>query len=114
MTNAALREHVTSIAFNLTLSKRQLNLLVALHHFKGYPDGGFRRMETSNPGWRFTYFPHFISTRRALVDRGLIRTETEDEPTGLYCTRAGELVAELLQEAGIYQERLVELGIKAA
>jgi len=110
-TNAALRDHVTSIAFNLTLSKRQLNLLVAMHHFKGYPSPGFRKFSEGN--WRYTYFPHFISTRRALADRGLVRNEEGDEPPGIYMTKAGELVCELLKEAGIYAERLTELGIAA-
>ncbi|WP_131823229.1 hypothetical protein [Mycobacteroides chelonae] len=95
--NEALREHVTSIGFALTLSKAQIELLVVLHHFKGY-----------NGACRAGYRPsHFVSTIRSLERRGL----TENTYPAGNLTKAGALVCEILREAGLYDEVLERKSI---
>jgi len=110
MTNEALREHVTNIGFNLTLSKSMINLLVLLHHHRGdantIHEGGYRY----HPVMRT-----WTATIRSLKERGLITHEIVRDAKGYNVnalfkpTRAGSLVISLLKEAGIYQERLEEL-----
>jgi hypothetical protein len=98
MMNTQLREYVTSIGFNLTLSKAMIDNLILLHHFKGWhgiSSGGF------------LYHPatkSYVTTARSLQARGLIRLDTDSK-----LTRAGILVIGLLKQAGIYQDRLAEL-----
>lgn len=36
MSNQALRDHVTSIGFSLTLSKSMIETVILLDHFKGW------------------------------------------------------------------------------
>lgn len=107
MVNKSLREHVTSVGFSLTLSKRQIDTLVLLHHFKTW-DRFYGRMAG---------YSHYCSTAQALISRGLMRDFgpgvpyvkcelCEAEFCGHRLTKAGSITAVLLQEAGIYQEVL--------
>lgn len=110
MTNAILREHVTSIGFSLTLSKMQIETLV-LMHYHGEWNKFWAHKEKSG------FLKNYCTTARALGDRGLIRRSgpgipyqecelCDDRFCGHQLTKAGVLAAELLKEAGIYQDVL--------
>ena len=110
MTNEALREHTTSIGFNLTLSKSMINLLVLLHHHKGDANAIHDAGYIYHPVLRT-----WTASVRSLKERGLITHKMVKDAKGYNVnalfrpTRAGSLVVSLLKEAGIYQERLEEL-----
>lgn len=114
--NELLREHVTSTAFSLTLSKRQIDLLVALHHFKGdyhqLIQWEYQGNSIGNDVYQFRrkLFSHTVPTGWSLMRRGLINKE--DKSWKL--TKAGHIVTALLKEAGIYQDRLQDMGMVAA
>lgn len=136
--NPYLREHVTSIGFNLTLSKSMIDLVVLMHHYRGDYDrmmcgkrwGAGDPRPQRNPDWTpddgWLFHPvtrQHISTTRSLMGRGLIeRTTTKRKRTDLpgfgneriiyKLTPAGKLVVGLLKEAGIYQDRVHELGLE--
>lgn len=77
------REYVTSTAFCLTLSRRMLETLGAMQQGDRY---------------KLNDYPHFLSTAKALLERGLIwHDETVDRrhQTPWKLTDAGRLVAEL-------------------
>ena len=115
MTNDALREHVTSVGFSLTLSKNQIDTLVLMH----YAGGGFNKFHRA---FRDRISNNYCTTAGALIRRGLMRDhgpgvapvacELCDEK---YCdhrlTRAGVLLADLLTQAGIYQEVLARYSV---
>lgn len=117
--NAALREHVTSVGFSLTLTKSQLRGLVflALCHSgrindSYYPDHGER-------GW-------YVTAAKGLIVRGLVEhvypprwfkgSESEWKnrdthkgrpitPADFYLlTQAGDLVVQLLAQAGLFTD----------
>lgn len=100
MTNAALRDHVTSIGFAISLSKNQIDTLVALHH-----SGGFNK-------FHLAYRDRISSNYCATAGVPHVACELCDAQ---FCdhrlTRAGVMVAQLLDEAGIYQEVLDRYGI---
>lgn len=113
--NAALREHTTSIAFQLTLSKSMIALLVIVHYFKGDVKKVLHSSKSS----------HFVTSMRCLRDRGLLkenipvysktRISFGGGPIIERCkpyrlTKAGTLVIGLLKEAGLYQD--VVSGLK--
>lgn len=117
MTNEALRSHVTSIGFALTLSKNMIDTLVALDHFKG-DFGAFVAWEYAGGKTRQKQFSHYVTTFRSLESRGLVRAVhkykdgyRDIEKSRHQLTRAGKLVISLLKEAGLYQDRLTELGL---
>lgn len=106
--NEALREHTTSIGFQLTLSKAQIGMLCTVHYFKGWRSGFALDITNGNdPVHKVAYFPQFISTCRALTERGLM----ERADYGWKLTKAGTLVINLLKEAGIYQERIKDMAL---
>jgi hypothetical protein len=116
--NAPLREHVTSVGFSLTLSKRQIETLVLLHHFDVFDkfhDATRNHALVSN---------NYCTTARALIRRGLMREHGFGVKTapcelcdtavcGHKLTKAGIMTAGLLNEAGLYQEVLDRLGFAA-
>lgn len=84
-------EYVTSTAFHLTLSRRQIEMLSQLDQISGT--------------WGY------ISTSSALIDKGLCeRVEVESQVPGnppyttLRLTEAGRAVIPLLKLAGLYVE----------
>ena len=89
--NSRLREHVTSVAFNLSLTGRQIDCLVWIHH------------SAASGSLALNGIPLPISVD-SLRRRGLVSSDV-----GL--TKAGVLVAELLIETGMYQDRLTALGL---
>ncbi|MBM4489710.1 hypothetical protein GS471_17085 [Rhodococcus hoagii] len=93
--NEALREYTTSIGFNLTLSKRQIELLVLMDYFEGH--SGLSRAGRSPS--------HYVTTMRSLERRGLTSGFVN-------INKAGHLVCSLLKEAGIYQDVLDLNGIQ--
>lgn len=115
--NNALREHVTSVGFNLTLSKRMIDVLVCLDHFKG-DYGAMTNWERAGGLTRMRQFGSYITTVRALEARGLVVRDIkyqngllDRERSRHRLTRAGKLTVSLLREAGIYQERFDELRL---
>jgi len=110
--NEALREHVTSIGFALTLSKTQIYILSILHYGKGYR-GCFRKglLAPHSYGSRF-YTPGVWSLHR----KGLVQFVNEhlpgDDPNrDVTLTRAGHLTVQLLKESGIYQDTMLKAGV---
>jgi len=111
--NELLREHVLRTGFNLTLAKTQIAALVELHAAISR-ETWFRNSEIS-PTWR-AFHASWVSGVSGLERRGLVKHvyhQNEPEYRGRpgempvskawEFTRAGELVIELLKEAGIYQ-----------
>ena len=87
--NEIFREHVTSTAFCLQLTKRQCwELLMAVSGKKCYR--------------------HSMTSLRCLEARGLVawHRDSKGQSNGMYVTRAGELAAELLKEAGMTEENM--------
>jgi hypothetical protein len=106
--NHIFAEATTGVAFVLTLSKRQCNTLLRLRAHEaefGKPTIGGRSFD--DPGWKDG--PAAISivqtdSLSGLRDRGLAfwHTNLKGEPCGFGgLTKAGELAAELLAEAGL-------------
>lgn len=116
MSNRAFAEATTGIAFVLTLSKRQSNTILRLraHEAKyGKPtmqgrDGAFDR---ESPGYIGIVQTDTLSPLR---DRGLVFWfYTHDgKPNGFGgLTKAGELVADMLVEAGLSIENTNTLSV---
>lgn len=108
-TNVALREYVTNVGFQLTLSKLMIDMLVALDHFKGFTPEFSKHFDNK--------LPHFVSTGKALAERGLIYytypgAGKKAPKNQLTLTKAGRLTLSLLKEAGLYQERVKEMGLQ--
>lgn len=117
MSNDRLREHVTNTAFNLTLTKRQMDFLILLHHYRGNFDRAHNHVAEGRKGKRENashyLAPMWVANAHSLIDKGLLNPE----PHNWSLTKAGNLVVSLLREADIYQDRLADLGlarIKAA
>lgn len=111
--NEALREHVTSIGFALTLSKTQIYILVILHYGKGYR-GTFREglIAPRTYGNRF-YIPAVWGLHR----KGLVQFKNDHLPSSdpnrdTVLTTAGHLTVQLLKQAGIYDDTLLKAGVQ--
>ena len=122
--NIVLREHVTSVGFSLTLSKRQIE---AMFHIEKM----IKLNETFSSG-----SSHFITTSRALAERGLVEFHQPPEQCvtelikkgasketiyKIYgvryrwrLTKAGELMLGLLREAGMEEQFECKHGKEAA
>lgn len=115
--------HVQSIAFNLTLSRRQINCLQAVRDY-GWPTIPWRETPTKEElilkekyqtavdrihhRESKTFITHnFVGFMQALKNRGLIlwnHTKWDERKRGeraISLSRAGKLVCELLVEAGL-------------
>jgi hypothetical protein len=102
--NTRFSEHVTSTAFHLSLSKRMINVLAAIHQLS---DKGYRKvLAPSERVWS----SHWVPTARSLSERGLVVHEDpsqQNPPWSRYpyqLTKAGQLVLELLKEADLLRE----------
>jgi hypothetical protein len=118
-TNDALRQWARGISFTIAMGRRQVYTLIALHLSQDKPSEGMMF------GDRHRHLAHFVTSMHCLVDRGLVvahvwhdetlRRKSHARGAGvtygqLYrVTRAGELIVELLREAGIYEEVRAEL-----
>lgn len=96
--NEALRDHVTRVGFDLTITKTQIEV--------------FRILADSHRGVEFDHrYSWFVTGVGGLRTRGLVthvqhkRGESQRRPIHEYFpfTPAGELVLELLREAGIIE-----------
>ncbi|SEL13011.1 hypothetical protein SAMN05216359_105305 [Roseateles sp. YR242] len=110
--NATFAEATTGVAFALTLSKRQCNTLLRLKAHEdrfGKPQYGATFSQIRESGSFNPESPANINivqgdSLRGLRDRGLVFwfTNHKGEPNGFGgLTRAGELMAEVLLEAGM-------------
>lgn len=110
--NAAFRDHVTSAAFSLSLSKNMIAYLALIAAEDNPPDDEKAARGRSIEGWpslrdRYVsragrYDP--VGAGRALLSRGLIFAPYKDWP-GIYClTDAGRLVLDLLVLAGLVEK----------
>lgn len=111
MTNDLLRSHVTSAAFHLTLGKTHIAALVHLEERLAADLNTWEHIK--QPREKTPHLGNFTTGAAGLVARGLA-THTypltdehwADLPFSTYwqITPAGQLVLELLREAGIWQE----------
>lgn len=102
--------HVQSIAFNLTLSRRMIDLLQIVRDW-GFPHG--RSIDQDASWWEKSRVPaqtgndQFIMMVKALIARGLVLHDSRPDKQRkagdkvYYLSRAGELTCELLVEAGL-------------
>lgn len=90
--NKKFADHVTSLAFNLTLSKAMVVALVEIANNTGIMQIGNTLRVLGAPDTT-------VPTRRRLAERGLIHLPTGEWPYVL--TEAGEHVVALLKIAGI-------------
>lgn len=115
-TNEALRQWARGISFTIAMGRRQVYTLISLHLSAGRD---WPSVSTwSIVGDRHRQMRHFITSAHCLIDRGLLvahvwgtKTMKGKKKVGDHwqVTRAGELVIELLKEAGIYEEVRAEL-----
>lgn len=114
-TNTALRQWARGVSFTIAMGRRQVFTLVCLHLSAERP------MSMGLLGGRHRHMSNLITSAHCLDERGLliphvwrseqIRREAATHKYGdlWQLTRAGELVIELLKEAGIYAEVQGEL-----
>jgi hypothetical protein len=102
--NKVFADHVTTTAFFLSVSKKQIRYLSVLFHSpwpaQGYYLRDFSCTRDDPDNW--------ISSYRALTRKGLVISVTDDTErnTGHYeLTQAGKLLCEMLVEAGLIEER---------
>jgi hypothetical protein len=112
--NTALRQWARGISFTIAMGRRQVFTLVAFH---------LSQDQKRLIGDRHRHMRSFVLSTECLVDRGLVKAhvwgkngdalrqgyERYDYRELWQLTRAGELVVELLKEAGIYDEVRAEL-----
>lgn len=93
--NSKFADHVTSVAFHLTMSKSMIVMLVSVANKRHATGVQSLRLV----GLRDTS----VDTGRRLEDRGLVYAPNPEWPGRYELTRAGEIVVELLREAGLVQ-----------
>lgn len=100
--NSQFASHVTSIAFNLSLSK---NMVVVM------TDIASQEQVTRNTFSALGMPSNFVGGIRGLLERGLVYAPDPTWPGSCEFTDAGKAVFELLQMAGIVQriESAVEI-----
>lgn len=108
--NAIFRDHVQSIAFHLTLSRRMIDCLAAIRECE--PGLSSRWSEQMAQNGRFVPDAH------ALIRRGLVYHDWRQgwpKDHKIYnLTKAGELVCDLCVEAGLMAPRVEQKKRKAA
>lgn len=120
-TNEALRQWARGISFTIAMGRRQVFTLISLHI------SAERKWATGIThglvGNQHRHMNSFVVSTNCLVDRGLVNAHIWhseklrlESHTGCHpvrkfwqLTRAGELVIELLKEAGIYDKVRAEL-----
>lgn len=113
-TNDALRQWARGVSFTIAMGRRQVYQLVQLHI-----SADRQQITQGMIGHYHRHTRNFITSMNCLLDRGLIVVPVwnpkKRESLGplvkdhWHLTRAGELVIELLKEAGIYEEVKAEL-----
>lgn len=106
--NKVFAEHVTNTAFFLSVSKKQIRYLEIIyknpHPSQGYYSRDVFECTRSDPD-------NFIASFGALQRKGLVVREIDDpiRNYGHYeLTKAGQLLCEMLVEAGLFQPRVSE------
>lgn len=114
--NAALRQWARGISFTIAMGRRQVFTLISLHLSAEQQHG-----KATLVGSMHRHMRSFVVSAGCLVDRGLVDAHVwTDERVRRdagrlktkqlwQLTRAGELVIDLLKEAGIYEEVRAEL-----
>ena len=102
--NKVFAEHVTNTAFFLSVSKKQIRYLDILHKTP-FPHQGYYYRDNIFAGGRSDP-DNWISSYNALIRKGLVTREVHDpirDYSHYKLTRAGELLCEMLVEAGLIQ-----------
>lgn len=116
--NESLRQWARGVSFTIAMGRRQVYTLISTDLSKDRTYGLATGRSDSFLGDRHPQMRHFITSMHCLVDRGLVAAPIwnggvkKGEPRLAkywHLTRAGELVVELLKEAGIYAEVVAEL-----
>lgn len=106
--NKDLRDHVTSVGFNLTLGKTLIAALVWLNETIQAEQTETQSMFIRKPREGHNVWGMFITGADGLRRRGLVehRFAGDNLPMSAHwkVTRAGHYVIGLLREAGLYQE----------
>lgn len=93
--NSKFSDHVTRVAFHLTLSRSMITVLVSVAN---------KRHATGKQSLRLVGLSDTsVSTAQRLEERGLLYAPEAQWPGRYELTRAGELVLDLLREAGLVQ-----------
>ena len=99
--NGLLHEYVTRTGFDLSLGKTHIAALVVINEARLNP--GYRPETHHEPAFRF-----WVPATQGLRSRGLAEHHWpgRDRPFAWYhrLTKAGILVADLLKEAGLYDQ----------
>lgn len=114
--NKTFADHVTNTAFFLSMSKKQIAMLA---HIAANPHPGWNAAERSayySREWMQGHDTYF-ATARALESKGLLlgiwtERSVKDKTDRVHhyeLTRAGELVVELLREAGLVEAKVVAI-----
>lgn len=101
--NKVFADHVTSTAFFLSISKKQIKYMQHLFNYP-YGTGNHYNYELSGIDGSGACPNNFIASFNSLERKGLIERVVIDDKTNLgykKLTRAGELTCELLIEAGL-------------
>lgn len=88
--------HVTSLAFNLSLSR---NMIITLAQIAGHAEKYERDVFVAFGG-----FDTAVTSGRALEERGLVYGFNPERPGMYRLTKAGEHVLELLKIAGLIEQ----------
>lgn len=116
--NSELRQWARGVSFTIAMGRRQVYTLVSTHLSA---DRTYLLSTGRTEGFlgdRHPQMRHFVTSMHCLIDRGLVEAPIwnggvkKGEPRLAkywHLTRAGELVVELLKEAGIYAEVVAEL-----
>ena len=113
--NKVFAEHVTSTAFFLSISKKQMEYLAFLRRFPyGCEDqnrfGGYYHQLRDNVIGKDTW----IASMRSIANKGLvvwIIHDSERQHGHYEITKAGELVCDLLEEAGLIQSKEISANV---
>lgn len=113
--NEALRAHVTRVGFDLSLARSHVAALVYLNESAERDEWVGTRQVIR--GALYRAFSLWATGAEGLIRRGLIvhhyqSSERTGSPNPHYTiTRAGELVIDLLREAGLYAEYATALNV---
>jgi hypothetical protein len=114
-TNQALRQYVTRVSFDMSLSNNQIETLVYLdlmRHCEESDRSLYAQSREAPYGHPIAHEGrYFVAGANKLKQKGLVEHEYREDQKATQTwneiwrfTRAGDLVVELLKEAGLYAE----------